>query len=446
MRLDNLENIVKELHRLNFGQNGLIRFAPDGSDYNFTRLEEGKHKFDTEPQLCTLCSGCEGKAAFTRVTHGTHTFDFLDAHGVDHNTVADWSQRPVLFAMENPGALDKRDRAVGARHVSEQWYWVMGQYDYEQRSEYTNKDYIYPKFFVQKEYGWMIYSVIRTFQMANAYVTNMVKCGMTSNGTNYLTTDKYPNKDSIAKDCIDHFLKKELNALRRGNNGENVIVFAFGERTYYRLKEELKDENITLYLLPHPANRLANDDRKYVLFGKILRALLQNHFYDNVKEKPNFEAILAADKDIEPEESREEFCERTLKEISQKRDPKIKIKKREGYAKNLKDTSIGYQFVYLKDPQGIVSDELEALILKQRLVPPVKLSHKNHDYEFHVSWAEYNIRTKAFRLFAGEKNSSNILIEAKDADEKNFPILGVITAFADAYQAKYESPNGSDQE
>lgn len=51
-----------------------------------------------------------------------------------------------------------------------------------------------------------------------------------------------------------------------------------------------------IYLLPHPANHLANDYRKYVLLGKILRALLQTHFYDNVA-MPNFYDILKNDKE-----------------------------------------------------------------------------------------------------------------------------------------------------
>ena len=77
-------------------------------------------------------------------------------------------------------------------------------------------------------------------------------------------------------------------------------------------QKELKDKTISLYLLPHPANRLANDYRKYVLFGKILRALIQNDFYKNVTAKPNFEAILSADNDENFEESSKDTCIKIL--------------------------------------------------------------------------------------------------------------------------------------
>lgn len=432
MNEETLENVVKKLHEFNFGEGGLIRFASDGSDYNFRKLKDGMHKFGPDPKLCALCGSCKGKE-FTRITHGTHTFDFLDAHGVDHAAVADWSQKPVLFVMENPGAVDDSSDLLldCGRYISKYWYWVMQQYNA------PNDAFIYPQYFIQKEYGWMIYSVIRTFKMANAYVTNMVKCGMVSeeekSKKNYLTTDEYPQ--DVVDRCIAERLKKELDRLREGHNDE-VIVFAFGERTYYRLKKALKDENISLQLLPHPANRLANDSRKYLLLGKILRALLQNHFYDGATEKPDFEAILAADKDKESEESREDFCKVTLQDILNK-DEKIsnkKLKKQKSYTT---DDSICYQFSYLKDPQGVVSDEPEALVLRQRISANHTIEAK--EYAFQVSWVEYNFRTKEIRLFAGEGGTANIFIENKDDNVTGkFPILRIITEFAEAYQAKYE--------
>ena len=421
-----LENVVKELHKLNFGENGLIRFASDGSDYNFHRLENGKHKFDAEPKICTLCGGCEGGAQFTRITHGTHTLDFLDAHGVDHDTVVAWSQKPVLFVMENPGAVDGGDLQLDCgRYISGRWYWVMGQYGE------PNGKFFYPQYFVQKEYGWMIYSVIRTFKMANAYVTNMVKCGMKSGEKNYLTTDEYPN--GIAQKCVEKYLKRELDCLRGGNHGEEVIVFAFGERTYYRLEEDLKDENISLYLLPHPANRLANDYRKYVLFGKILRGLLQNHFYDDVKEKPDFEAILVADVDEnETEKNFEELCIEELERIC-KENGNYELKKRKSYDPNRDNKVVCYTFTVNAD------DETESLILRHATEVSV------NETLYKVSWAEYRFDDKSIRLYAGKANSANVWIKEKDADKTKFPIYRIIKAFAEAYQTKYESPNGSNQ-
>jgi len=74
-----------------------------------------------------------------------------------------------------------------------------------------------------------------------------------------------------------------------------VIIFAFGKNSYYPAKELLLKENCKIYLLPHPANRLANDYRKLVLFTKILKALKQNNFYDNENEYVELLNILTRD-------------------------------------------------------------------------------------------------------------------------------------------------------
>lgn len=74
-----------------------------------------------------------------------------------------------------------------------------------------------------------------------------------------------------------------------------VTVFAFGQRVYDTLKAyEEKLGECKIYQLPHPANHLSNDYRKYVLFGKILHGLLQTDFYDKVT-MPDFCDILKRD-------------------------------------------------------------------------------------------------------------------------------------------------------
>ncbi len=66
---------------------------------------------NTKPKgkVCHHCDRyCTDEAQFTRISHGTHTFDFLDAHEIiGRDTVANWSQKPVLFVMENPSAVGK---------------------------------------------------------------------------------------------------------------------------------------------------------------------------------------------------------------------------------------------------------------------------------------------------------------------------------------------------
>lgn len=413
-----LEAIVKNLHSLNFGKDGLIEFAPDEKNYNFKHfIEEEKGTHDNKKiTVCRKCDGCElvqedgTKCVFTRITHGTHTLDFLDAHGVDHDTVAAWSQKPVLFVMENPGAVDGGDLPLyKGKYISKSWYWVMGQ------CGEPNDKFIYPRFFVRKEYGWMIYSVIRTFRMANAYVTNAVKCGMKNDEKSYLTTDKYP--DGIAQKCVENYLKRELDCLRGGNKDEKVIVFAFGIRAYSCVKNLL---GVNPILLPHPSpkNHLSDENRQYVMFGKILRTLLKNHFYEGVETKPNFEEILINDIDIEPEESREEACIAILKEIE--RDV-VKSKKY--------NEAIGYEITHVKGVNGVTSDELETLVLRQ-MVNGKKV------------WVRYWFLTNTDQIEIACRTTGRWSCP----EDKNFPAYQLIEKFVEKYQEKYGNANASDQE
>lgn len=319
-----IEQICKNLHKINFNStNGIVRpqkAQKNAEEYNFgklirpTRPDGYKdwvkccHDYPEGKCYCTECEsvknlvqeGIKERCQFTSITHGSHTLDFLDAHDVKHDYVNGWSDKPVLFVFENPGPLDANygDDGFnkptklpedGGRLPCNWWYFINGQ------DSCKNEDFIYPNWFVQKEYGWMIYSVIRTFNIANAYVTNMVKCGI-GNLNSYLTTDKY-NPD-IVKKCIETHLQREINALRGGDSDKQVTIFAFGQNVYDKLDQfKWILGKCDIHILPHPANRLANDYRKYVLFGKILRGLLQTDFYKDVS-KPDFYDILSNDKKV----------------------------------------------------------------------------------------------------------------------------------------------------
>lgn len=315
----NLQTIQRALHEINFGEHGLVQplgAQTDAKAYCFKKLnepdprrdEKGKwkkrcHTYPDTPCYCTRCNAVEplvneGSAdkqyQFTSITHGTHTLDFLDAHeGVD---IGNWSTKPVLFLFENPGAANSGNFGKDGYHKPSElpprgerlpckwWYWINGQ------DECTSDDFLYPNWFVQKEYGWMVCSAIHTFKMANAYVTNMVKCGIGSTLKEYVTIESYNTQ--IVDNCFEH-LKAEVSALR-GTCDEEVTVFAFGKHVYGMLKD--REEALApckIHLLPHPANRLANDYRKYVLLGKIMGGLLQADFYEGGVARPDLEALLS---------------------------------------------------------------------------------------------------------------------------------------------------------
>ena len=196
--MENLVKIQKALHEINFAKDTGILFPltdqTTAENYQFTDLKlnektkKREHSFDLDS--CPYCTKCDEispvlqdendtklKSRFTNITHGTHTLDFLKAHK-DHEDISSWSTKPVMFVMENPGSYDSGiynyDDTVknnlladGKKWPSKWWYWINGQ----DTNNYTNEDFKYPNWFQQKEYGWMIYSVINTSQIANAYVT-----------------------------------------------------------------------------------------------------------------------------------------------------------------------------------------------------------------------------------------------------------------------------------
>ncbi len=262
-----LDEIVKELHEINFGADGTTRPSGGSAEYDYDKWN-GKHRYDDGQYYCTKCdsiSPCSIKGVdgcLANISHGTHTYDFIMAHNRDEkdrekkfSEAETWSKKPVLFVMENPGAMggnDYKNCGDGKKQAPESWYWLDSRY-----SE-PDKDYIYPNFFRQGEYGKLVYSIINTFKIANGYLTNMVKCGMLDAKGKYVTTENYSKE--IVNNCIDTHLKSEISALRGCDDAQKVIIFAFGKNTYGRLVEKFTDlDKYSIYLLPHPARRLAND-------------------------------------------------------------------------------------------------------------------------------------------------------------------------------------------
>lgn len=125
----------------------------------------------------------------------------------------------------------------------------------------------------------MVYSLIDLFKLGNAYVTNVVKCGMNDGkGNGYLDT-RYYNPECI-KSCLETVLLEEVTALTK-NQGENpLIIFAFGTRTYKLINEAMDlpsfsgiKKNTRLIEMPHPACFLNNDFRPHIIFGQAYFAL-----------------------------------------------------------------------------------------------------------------------------------------------------------------------------
>lgn len=442
--MENLVKIQKALHEINFAKDTGILFPltdqTTAENYQFTDLKlnektkKREHSFDLDS--CPYCTKCDEispvlqdendtklKSRFTNITHGTHTLDFLKAHK-DHEDISSWSTKPVMFVMDNPGSYDSgiynyNDTvknnllADGKKWPSKWWYWINGQ----DTNNYTNEDFKYPNWFQQKEYGWMIYSVINTFQIANAYVTNMVKCGACNKEKTYVTTDRYNTK--IVEKCISTHLVREINALRGVNCEQCVTIFAFGQNVYDTLTQyENKFGNVRIYLLPHPANRLANDYRKYVLLGKILRGLLQTNFYENVT-MPDFYEILKRDEETNKSSIlTKKLLQTDLEDyLSKQNKADIEFKQ----SSNYKDKQITYQ---------IREDDASGLQVIFRY------SSDNND-NYKVSWACYYPETSEIQLYRGKNKKAKSSQLFVDDNHEDYIVYQELRQFAEYFINNY---------
>jgi hypothetical protein len=202
-----------------------------------------------------------------------------------------------MFVMENPagGNYDyvtdtppkhKNDNVY--KYFSDEdksptvsWYWLDGSY-LDGDENYNSLDYV-----KCGAYGKAVYSIMKTFRIANGYLTNMVKCGIgkkCGGSYQYNNTDKY-TKDIIKK-CIEERLIKEIDVLR-GDSGK-VLIFAFGDRTkkyldiYLKNNDELQSKynlEVQIEELPHPRRRISNEERRKLIYDTVSNVLSDNDFY-----------------------------------------------------------------------------------------------------------------------------------------------------------------------
>lgn len=284
----NVIDIKKQLDLINFNKvlledsAGLNHLYDPNSQNNQHKYTQGGHTTFS----CTICDNQgwhlpndptkRGTHSLKNVSHGTHTFDYLQACGKDLNTFdfSAWSDIPVLFLFENPS----NDKGIYIptynKRPAKRWYWVS---DDCHKINFAGKNKHIDSF-SSKYYNGMVYSLIDLFKLGNAYVTNVVKCGMNNNnGDGYLDTSQY-NPECI-KSCLEKILKEEIKALT--NQGQKpLIIFAFGTRTYKLINEAMDlpsfssiKPNTTLIEMPHPACFLNNDFRPHIIFGQAYFAL-----------------------------------------------------------------------------------------------------------------------------------------------------------------------------
>ena len=286
---------LKELRRLNFKE--LIEYDVDDLErYCFRRCLEDADKgceYPDHPRVVSYCTLCEEAAAeeswevceeeslrLCYISHGSTTDDFM-ASSEKPIIMDGWHDAPVMFVMENPSKCRYEGCGIDGKNASyniyekcrivkddgceyekwpaKKWYWI-------HRKQTIGG---YPEEYTGGKYGGFVASVIKEFELSNAYMTNLVKCGL-----NDPDKDAFRNTGSYNKNCVElcyaAFLSKEIAAVKP------KVIFAFGANVRWWL-EKLGDlGRYRVVELPHPAKRsLPRKFFQTLYFCEIAKALVQ---------------------------------------------------------------------------------------------------------------------------------------------------------------------------
>lgn len=275
-----------ELNKINF-LDIILLDIDDIESYCF----EQYHINGDEHPIKSYCTSCEEEIghitdeegfALYNISHGTYSSDFIAASN-SYICTDGWNEAGVMFVMENPSKdydiyktveVTKEDGATYAKRPSRQWYWIHNKQDILE----------FPNNFAGRKYGEFVASAIYTFRLKNAYLTNLVKCGLnTPDGQSFKGTNSY-NPECVRK-CYSKNLCREIELVKPR------VIFAFGRNTYDWLRE--LTNGIKIVMLPHPArsqNGFTNDFYQTLYFCLIAKWLcnenvISNEFYAELMQK-----------------------------------------------------------------------------------------------------------------------------------------------------------------
>lgn len=172
------------------------------------------------------------------MSHGAHSLDFLSAAGdVD---VSQWHDSPVLFVFEAPskdyGIYGEGECESFKKRPTKQWSWV----------HTDQKPVLFPSNFKGREYGGLFLSIMFTFRLKNAYMTNLVKCGMNSDDGQQFQPGLQAFQPPCVQKCMQRYLGPEIEALCP------KLIFTFGGDVHGQVVSLVGDK-IPTCQLPHPA-------------------------------------------------------------------------------------------------------------------------------------------------------------------------------------------------
>ena len=247
------------LKELNYSQ--LIKYnLEDVNSYSFDDYIDNGSVHPGASDYCTSCdelgfsvSPSDQSFHLCNMSHGSHSRDFISA--VDNSIdTSEWNTGGVMFVMESPsrdyGIYEttkiNKDGQTYNKRPSKQWYWI------HEKCKYAE----YPEYFKGGEYGELVRSVIFTFKLANAYLTNLIKCGMNDDsGDAFKGIDYFDGR--CIQNCYDMFLSKEIELMNPR------VIFTFGTNVYNQLEYRVREQGIKVVGLPHPAGQRRGFKNEY---------------------------------------------------------------------------------------------------------------------------------------------------------------------------------------
>jgi hypothetical protein len=277
--------MLQKLKELNF--NDLLILDTDVSKYDFNEyIKNGCHK------IKGFCTKCEEKGInfcpddenykLQAISHGSMSNDFILALKNEKIDTSNWKNDGVLFIMEGPSNIydfyEEKEYNGFKKYPSVEWYWI-----------HDNQDkYIYPDYFKGGEYGRFFNSIIFTFELKNAYLTNFVKCGLNDKDGNYKGINDY-NQECV-KYCFNEYLLREIEILKP------KIVFCFGSNPEnYLWNNYPKEYPFHVISLPHPAGQrrgFKDVFYRHLYFNLILEGLFKSGIYSFEETIEKYKAFL----------------------------------------------------------------------------------------------------------------------------------------------------------
>lgn len=276
---------MNALNRLNF--NDVLNLDVDVDKYDFdVYIKNDKHL------IKGFCTRCEEKGfnicptdstyKLQNISHGATTQDVLLATNQINLDFTSWKHDSVMFLMEGPsvdwGFYEINEVNGYVKKPTKDWYWVHDKQDRQS----------YPQEFKGGRYGSLFNSIIFTFELKNAYLTNLVKCGLNSPDNRYKGIKEYDY--NCLQTCVKNILLKEIDIL------QPKIVFCFGSNVESYFEDLYPDDYPFLVVgLPHPAGQrrgFKNEFYRHLYFTRILEGLFLAGIMTLSEAKDKFETFL----------------------------------------------------------------------------------------------------------------------------------------------------------